>query len=80
MNDEETKPKEPRTFEYPFHQPPPLVDSPLPAGLRVTHEGHVIFDEASLGMLDEHIRKIVREEFVRMKIQLRMSGMIRPPV
>lgn len=64
--------KEPRTFQYPFGPMPVLDGAPSLYPLRVNAEGQVIFDEASLAILDEHIRKVVREEYQRMINEMRM--------
>ena len=47
---------------YFIPSPRMTVDSLLAPPLSVTADGQVIFDEKSLALLDEHIRKVIREE------------------
>jgi hypothetical protein len=64
--------KEPRTFQYPFGTMPILDGSPSPT-LKVNNKGELIFDETSLGLLDEHIRKVVREEWKKIQQEIVMQ-------
>lgn len=49
-----------------------LTYTPQPA-INVNAQGEIIFDEASLGLLDEHIRKVVREEWKRIQQEIVMQ-------
>lgn len=51
----------------------PLVSDVSSPVLQVNAQGQVIFDETSLGMLDEYIHKVVREELDRVAREIRMQ-------